>query len=152
MFLLIYYRSEHDISPQDGVDDTVTSVVECVTSQGNLTIDVRSGWAPLGSIQYLNLISQNFFTDLPFFRVCPRYITQFGAKYQSQINVKVIKDDRTLWGVRDMDYGYVFFAGSGKDSRREEMVLALCDMKVLLLCLYIIGRNVGNLSILPTGL
>jgi peptidyl-prolyl cis-trans isomerase A (cyclophilin A) len=96
-----------------------------------LTIDVREGWAPLGSEQFLTLVDKEFFTDLPFFRVCPRYITQFGAKYGGNRvdDLKVIKDDPTLWGKRDMDFGYVFFAGSGPNSRYNEMVFALCMMK-----------------------
>ena len=44
-------------------------------------------------------------------------------------DIGVISDDPSLWGKRDMDFGYVFFAGSGPNSRRSEMVIALCMMK-----------------------
>lgn len=60
----------------DGIDDAVTAIVRCATSQGNLTIDVRGRWAPLGSEQFLKLVEAGMFTDLPFFRVCPRYISK----------------------------------------------------------------------------
>ena len=60
---------------KDGIDDAVTAVVSCTTSQGNVTIDVRGKWAPLGAEQFLHLVDNNMFTDLPFFRVCPRYIS-----------------------------------------------------------------------------
>jgi hypothetical protein len=63
----------------DGIDDGVTAVVHCSTSQGNLTVDVRGGWAPLGAEQYLKLVEEGLFTDLPFFRVCPRYISKCTA-------------------------------------------------------------------------
>jgi len=128
---------KHDIAAADGIDDTVTAVVECRTSAGNLTIDVRSGWSPLGAAQFLRLVDLDLFTDLPFTRVCPKYITQYGRKYRQpntldplrEAGVKVIADDPNMWGRRDMDLGYVFFAGSGRDSRFDEMVVALCDMK-----------------------
>jgi cyclophilin family peptidyl-prolyl cis-trans isomerase len=105
--------------------------VECKTTHGHLTIDVREHWGPLGAAQYLSLVDQNFFTDLPFFRVAPRYITQFGAKLHATntARVKTIKDDASLWGKRDMDFGYLFFAGSGVHSRHDQMVLALCEQK-----------------------
>ena len=97
-----------------------------------LVIDVRAGWAPLGSQRYLELIDNGLFTQLPFFRVCPKYITQFGVKYGGGKPVKYppnIKDDPSLWGIRDMDFGYVFFAGSGLNSRSDQMVIALCETK-----------------------
>ena len=112
------------------LDDTITAVVECKTTHGPVTIDVRENWGPLGAAQYLSLVDQGFFTDLPFFRVAPRYITQFGAKLQQtgkKVSVRTIKDDKSLWGKRDMDFGYLFFAGSGINSRHDQMVLALCE-------------------------
>lgn len=122
----------HDIS-FDGIDDTVTAIVSCNTTRGELTIDVRAAWAPLGSEQFLFLVDEGLFTNLPFTRVCPKYITQFGAKYKGfkpkSKPLKVIADDKSLWGIRDMAYGYVFFAGNGPNSRRSEMVIALCESK-----------------------
>ena len=94
----------------EGLSDLVTAVVECQTSHGNLVIDVREKWAPLGAHRYLELVELGLFTDLPFFRVCPRYITQFGVKYGWNGNLKSIPDDPSLWGKRDMNFGYLFFA------------------------------------------
>lgn len=118
----------------DGTSDLVTAVVECSTTKGKLVIDVRSGWAPLGAEHFLKLVQNGLFTDLPFTRVCPHYITQFGAKYNKWANVKndpeltgSILDDPSLWGKRDMDFGYLFYAGGGKNSRGDELVIALCD-------------------------
>lgn len=114
--------------------DAVTDIVECSTTQGNITIDVRSRWGPLGSARFLSMVEHNFFDDLPFFRVCPRYITQFGVKYQTDEDKKnmpkfpPILDDPSLYGKRDMDFGYIFFAGSGSNSRAVQMVVALCPM------------------------
>lgn len=91
--------------PKDGIDDTVTSIVECKTSFGSFVIDIRKGWAPLGSQQFLYLVNNSFFENIPFSRVCPKYITQFGIKYKDKTKtfpIKVIQDDKTLWGIRDM--------------------------------------------------
>lgn len=91
-------------------NDLVTAVVQCSTTQGNITIDVRGSWSPRGSEQFLTLVDKKLFSDLPFFRVCPRYIAQFGVKYKYEEKFSVIEDDPSLWGVRDMDFGYMFFA------------------------------------------
>jgi hypothetical protein len=48
-------QAGEDIS-SDGIDDTVTAVVQCRTSAGNITIDVRQGWSPLGAQRYLDLV------------------------------------------------------------------------------------------------
>eukprot|EP01041_Mallomonas_annulata_P003045 gene3045-5963_t len=113
------------------IDDTVTAVIKCSTTKGNLTVDLRSAWAPLGANLYLRLVDSGHFTDLPFSRVCPRYITQFGVKNKDSpgrlSHVRSIQDDRSLWGIRDMDFGYLFYAGSGNNSRGDEMVIALCE-------------------------
>ena len=77
---------------------------------------------------------------------------QFGPKYggSQSFGVRGIRDDPSLWGQRDMDFGYVFFAvmksvlhftdfitisiychttlqGSGPNSRGNQMVVALCE-------------------------
>ena len=122
------HRPEETDDPNFDPFDLVTSVVECDTTQGSFTIDVRSAWAPLGAPRFLELVEMDMFTDLPFFRVAPRYITQFGPKFNSKVKYRTIKDDPSLVGHRDMDFGNVFFAGSGKDSRDDQMVIALCDV------------------------
>jgi hypothetical protein len=92
------------------LNDLVTAVVQCETSHGDLVIDVRGNWAPLGAQRFLELVELEMFTNLPFFRVCPRYITQFGVKYQWRSDLKSLPDDPSLWGKRDMNFGYIFFA------------------------------------------
>lgn len=119
--------SELKMESSDGIDDTVTSEVTCTTTAGELTIDVRSAWSPLGAKQFIELVDKGLFTDLPFLRVAPRYITQFGFRTGRKYTSQVIMDDPPMWGKRDMNFGYMFFAGSGKNSRKEEMVFALCD-------------------------
>jgi len=121
-----YKHGDLNKSESDNLSDAVTAVVQCSTTKGNLTVDVRGHWAPVGSQQFLKLVTKGLFTDLPFFRVCPRYISQFGAKYGWHESVGGIFDDPSLWGKRDMNFGYLFFAGSGEHSRCSQMVVALC--------------------------
>ena len=104
---------EHDGKSKFDPFDTVTAVVRCDTTKGPLTIDVRQAWSPLGSVRFLELLDMDMFTNLPFFRVAPRYITQFGPKFNSKVQYKTIKDDPSLVGKRDMNFGHLFFAGSG---------------------------------------
>lgn len=108
------------------INDHVTSRVLCNTTAGPLSIDVRAHWAPRGAARFLSLVTRGHFSALPFFRVCPRYITQFGVK-RNAARVPAIKDDANLWGVRDMGRGHVFFAGSGPNSRGNQMVIAFCQ-------------------------
>lgn len=86
--------------------------MSCSTTKGNIIIDVRIGWAPLGAKHFKELIRSGYFNNLPFTRVCPKYITQFGIKNGQRMNHRIIKDDATLWGIRDIGYGYLFFAVS----------------------------------------
>lgn len=92
------------------LNDIVTAIIECQTSHGNLIIDIRENWSPYGARRYMELIERGLFTNSPFFRVCPRYITQFGVKYGWKGGLGNIPDDPSLWGKRDMNFGYLFFA------------------------------------------
>jgi hypothetical protein len=102
----------------DEVTDIVNAVVKCRTTMGDLVIDVRAAWAPLGAARFLDLVELGLFTNLPFFRVCPKYMTQFGLKYfegkDPTSHLEEIKDDPSLMGIRDMDFGYLFFAVSSE--------------------------------------
>jgi len=91
----------------DGIDDTVTAIVQCSTTRGEVVMDVRAGWSPVGAAQFLKLVDIGHFTDLPFTRVAPKYITQFGRKYVApgspeegyltRGGIHILKDDPTLW-------------------------------------------------------
>ena len=42
--------------------------VTCETTKGTIGIEVREEWAPLGAQRFLELVDDNFFTDIAFFR------------------------------------------------------------------------------------
>jgi hypothetical protein len=80
-------------------DDTVTAIVQCSTTAGNITIDVRGKWAPFGSSQFLKLVEMHFFEHMPFFRVCPRYISESMLPYEF-INIRIYLNNiiySTIW-------------------------------------------------------
>lgn len=106
---------ETESTAEDVVSDYVNAVVKCFTTVGELIIDVRAAWAPVGAARFLELVENGHFTDLPFYRVCPKYLTQFGKRYYDAAmkdpdDLSELKDDNSLFGIRDMDFGYFFFA------------------------------------------
>lgn len=125
--------AEEEQADDSGVTDIVSDVVKCRTTHGDLIIDVRPSWAPLGSARFVELVNAGHFTDLPFYRVCPKYLTQFGKRYYDSesfdpIDLPELKDDPSLVGIRDMDYGYLFLTGNLADNRKSEMAISFCEM------------------------
>lgn len=45
---------------------------------GSFTIRTRPSWAPLGVIQFHELVDSGFFDGCRFFRVVPNFVVQFG--------------------------------------------------------------------------
>ena len=118
----------------DPVTDLVSDVVLCKTTYGDLIFDVRKAWAPIGAARFVELVDAGHFTNLPFYRVCPKYLTQFGKRYYdpemyNPEGLSVLKDDSMLRGIRDMDYGYLFFATAEENNRRYEMAISFCEME-----------------------
>ena len=53
-------------------------LVHCETTKGPLTIEVHKDWSPLGAERFIDLVRDDFFTDIAFFRCVERFLTQFG--------------------------------------------------------------------------
>ena len=89
-------------------------IVSCETSQGLLRIQVHSEWAPLGAKRFVDLIKDEFFTDIAFFRCVKGFLTQFGISEnpdKKHWHRETIKDDPDLKiGIKKH---YVSFAGGG---------------------------------------
>jgi hypothetical protein len=102
-----------------------------------LTIDIRAGWAPQGARQFVNLVDTGYFSNLPIHRVTPHQLIQFGPKFADEASAKQliknvkISDDPSLWSIRDVDYGYLFFTakGNSKNARSTDMAISTCQMK-----------------------
>jgi peptidyl-prolyl cis-trans isomerase A (cyclophilin A) len=107
--------------------------LEC--SCGDIVIDIHEDWAPLGAARFLDLVGQDFFTDIRFFRVVtkPRpFIVQFGINgdpdVASQWRDNVLEDDPVT---QTNAKGTLTFATSGPNSRTTQMFINYGDNSFL---------------------
>jgi cyclophilin family peptidyl-prolyl cis-trans isomerase len=100
-------------------------LVDCETSKGPLRIEVHRDWAPLGADRFVELVQDDFFTDIAFFRCVKRFLTQFGISDnpdKKHWHNKNIPDDPNLnLGIQK---NYVSFAGGGPNTRSTQIFIA----------------------------
>ena len=103
--------------------------LEC--SCGDIVIEINEEWAPLGAARFLELVAQDFFTDVRFFRVVtkPRpFIVQFGINGDPDVASKwrdnVLDDDSPT---QTNASGTLTFATSGPNSRTTQMFINYGD-------------------------
>jgi cyclophilin family peptidyl-prolyl cis-trans isomerase len=111
---------------------SLTTRVHCSTTKGTFTVEVHPEWAPLGAPHFLELVADNFFTDIALFRCVPKFLAQFGISADSSKkhwHNKVIRDDahgdEVTHGLKKYQVSY---AGSGKDSRSTHVFIAYEDL------------------------
>lgn len=67
------------------------------TTKGDFIVEVDRSWSPNGADRLYDLVQQDFFTDIAFFRAIEGFMTQFGIHGDPQISQqwrnKNIKDD-----------------------------------------------------------
>jgi peptidyl-prolyl cis-trans isomerase A (cyclophilin A) len=67
------------------------------TTRGNIVVQVNRAWAPLGADHFYQLVGQQFFDGVRFFRVVPGFVAQFGMsgdpKRNAAEDAKHILDD-----------------------------------------------------------
>lgn len=106
--------------------------VQCQTTKGPLVIEVYREWAPLGADRFLDLVKDNFFTDIAFFRCVKRFLTQFGISdnpSKKHWHRKDILDDPNLnLGIKK---NYVSYAGGGPNTRSTQLFIAFEDLDFL---------------------
>lgn len=103
--------------------------LEC--SCGDITIEINEDWAPIGTARFLELVGQDFFTNIRFFRVVTKpqpFIVQFGINGDPDIASKwrdnTIKDDPPT---QTNAKGTLTFATSGPNSRTTQMFINYGD-------------------------
>ena len=108
-------------------------LVYCSTSKGDVTMQLRFDWAPIGAMRFLELIEDAYFTNNIFYRVPPiasNPIVQFGlvnkAKLRSKYESHPIHDDEAFLPAA-IKRGYVSYGGSGVHSRTSHMWIARQD-------------------------
>jgi peptidyl-prolyl cis-trans isomerase A (cyclophilin A) len=132
----------HMVDPPQGGKVTL---VCCDTTKGPMSIAVHRNWAPLGSQRFLDMVTDNYFSSkVAMMRCMKNFLCQFGIAGEPSLNRKYssIEDD-TNWmpegpthmeneyGVRRFAKGYFAYAGGGKSSRSNQLIVALGDHKRL---------------------
>ena len=89
------------------------------TTQGDFVIEVTRSWSPNGADRLYELVSQDFFTDIAFFRAIEGFMIQFGIhgdpNVASEWRSKNIKDDPV---VESNTVGMLTFAKTGAPNSR----------------------------------
>ncbi len=108
--------------------------VKIATSKGDIVIEARREWAPLGSDRFYELCRDGFYDDARFFRVIRKFAAQFGIHRDPEVtkmwNMKspLMDDKRVLSNQR----GTLTFAKAGPNSRRTQVFINLADNSKLL--------------------
>ena len=108
------------------------SKVQCTTTKGDILIEVYPEWSPLGANRFLELVEDNFFTNIAFFRCVKHFLTQFGISEdvtKKHWHNNNIKDDPNLHlGIKQ---NYISFAGGGPNTRSTQLFIAFEDLDFL---------------------
>lgn len=89
-------------------------------------------WAPLGANRFLDLVKDNFFTNIALFRCVERFLCQFGISTNPDKNHwhnDQIPDDPNTGN--PISKHVVSFAGSGDNSRSTHIFIALENLDFL---------------------
>lgn len=132
----------HMVDPPKGGKITL---VCCDTTKGPMSIAVHHNWAPLGSQRFLEMVTDNYFSSkVAMMRCAKNFLCQFGIAGEPYLNRKYrsIEDDPNWmpegpthmtneYDVRRFAKGYFAYAGGGKNSRSNQLIVALGDNKRL---------------------
>jgi peptidyl-prolyl cis-trans isomerase A (cyclophilin A) len=98
------------------------------TTVGDIHLDVRRSWAPLGADRFYNLVRIGYFDGGAFFRVVEGFVAQAGIAADPGVSrawrTQRIDDDPVT---QSNSRGMVSFAASGKHSRTTQFFINLVD-------------------------
>jgi peptidyl-prolyl cis-trans isomerase A (cyclophilin A) len=98
------------------------------TSKGAVVIEVHRDWAPNGADRFYNLVKNEFYDDVRFFRVIKGFMVQFGVngdpKVSSGWRAATIQDDAVK---QSNKRGTITFATSGPNSRTSQVFINFAD-------------------------
>jgi peptidyl-prolyl cis-trans isomerase A (cyclophilin A) len=102
--------------------------VKLATAEGDILIDVKRAWAPLGADRFYNLVKMGFYDDTAFFRVIPGFMAQIGIHGDPKISAAWrsarIQDDPVK---ESNKRGMVSFATSGPNTRTTQFFINFGD-------------------------
>jgi cyclophilin family peptidyl-prolyl cis-trans isomerase len=134
--------TRHIVSPPQETSQLGVTLVCCSTTKGPLEILVHHPWAPYGARRFLDMVEAQYFdTTVPLMRCIHGFLCQFGLNGvpdAMQPFQSVIPDDpnwlpegpdhrQNELGVKRFQKGYMAYAGSGKNSRNIQLIVALGD-------------------------
>lgn len=103
-----------------------TEMVDCDSTKGPFSIEVKPDWAPLGAERFLALVDAGFYTQLPLLRCIRGFLCQFGySGNEVQPAFDVPLADDVPGAHQRFHAGYVSFAGNGPHSRTRHVFITL---------------------------
>lgn len=114
------------------------TLVQCSTTKGEIVLEVRHDWAPVGAQRFLDLVDAGFYTDIGLFRAVANFIVQFGIQSDRDMHLKwsgaesQIQDDPPFnTSLGPFKEGFVSYAGGGPNTRTTQLFICLNDSKFL---------------------
>lgn len=103
------------------------------TSKGTIVVEVKRSLAPLGADRFYELVQQNYFNDVRFFRVLTGFMAQFGMHGDPATNAqwssKTLMDEPVL---ESNKRGTITFAKTGApNSRSNQFFINFGDNSML---------------------
>lgn len=139
--------TDNEFNPQAGDRHMITppqggklSLVCCETTKGNVAIVVHHKWAPIGAAHFLDMVKKGYFdSTVPMMRCVKNWLCQFGLNSDPTVSKKrreSLKDDpnwlpegkefrENKLGVKRFAKGYLAYAGGGKNTRGNQLIVAL---------------------------
>lgn len=133
----------HMVTPPEGGN---LHLVCCHTTKGPLNFVIHEKWAPHGAQRVLQMVKTAYFNaGVPMMRCLRGFLCQFGLnsdKNLSQLYRKTLPDDpnwlpegptnrRNKDGVVRFAHGYMAYAGGGKDTRDNQLIVSLENVETL---------------------
>jgi len=127
--------------PKDGK----ITLVCCETTAGSLNVAVHHNWAKIGADRFLTMVKNDYFSSkVALMRCMKNFICQFGIAGIPELNKEyrsIIDDPNWLpegpthrendFGTSRFAKGYFAYAGGGKNSRSNQLIVALKDNRML---------------------
>ena len=96
--------------------------------KGTFVMEVHPDWAPLGAARFSEMVDDDFFTAVRFFRVIDGFMAQFGIHGEPSVAAKWRKKKLNDDPVKESNQrGFVSFATSGPNSRTTPMFINFGD-------------------------